>query len=128
MESLKAHAKPIRLLFFWIGILATLFYRSIIVLTNYDVGWANIAWYAGTVGFVAYFAHRFQVSEKRERIIKQYQLERKVSVANGLNQDDRAAMEYIFGSLRSSKERWNYIFIFVSSAIALIVGLILDYS
>jgi hypothetical protein len=97
------------------------------VLNNYSTTWSNIAWYFGTIGFVIYFAHRFQIAEKRERVIKQYELERKVAGAQGLSIDDKAAMEYIFGTLRSSKERWNYIFIFVSSAVALVIGVILDF-
>lgn len=126
MESLKPHSKSVRLWFFWSGIVATFLYRAIIVLNNYSTTWSNIAWYFGTIGFVIYFAHRFQISEKRERVIKQYELERKVANVEGLSTEDKAAMEYIFGTLRSSKERWNYIFIFVSSAVALVIGVILD--
>ncbi|MFA6198402.1 MAG: hypothetical protein WC734_04615 [Patescibacteria group bacterium] len=126
MESLTPHSKSVRLWFFWSGIVATFLYRAIIVLNNYSTTWSNIAWYAGTVGFVIYFAHRFQIAEKRERVIKQYELEQKVAGAQGLSTEDKAAMEYIFGTLRSSKERWNYIFIFVSSAVALVIGVILD--
>jgi hypothetical protein len=127
MESLKPHSKSVRLWFFWSGIVATFLYRAIIVLNNYSTTWSNIAWYIGTVGFVIYFAHRFQIAEKRERVIKQYELERKVANVEGLSTEDKAAMEYIFGTLRSSKERWNYIFIFVSSAVALVIGVILDF-
>lgn len=116
---------PIRTMFFWIGIFATLAYRAIIVLENVEGPWLKIAWYLGTIGFVAYFAHRFSVTEKRAKLITERQLIEKIDQPNW-STDDRAALRYVLTTVRSSKERWNYIVIFGSSAIALMVGLWLD--
>lgn len=126
MESALPHSRGVRMLYFWVGIGSTFLYRVIIVLNNIDSRWADLAWYVGTLGFLVYFGHRFQVSRKRARIIQQYQLEHKIATASGLDDRDKAAMEYIFVTLRSSKEKWNYIFIFVMSGLALIVGAVLD--
>lgn len=127
MESLAPHPKPVRLLFFWIGILATFCYRAIIMVNHYSAVWVTVLWYIGTIGFILYFAHRYQISEKRARVIAQYQLDEKVKMMPNLTDDERSAMHYLLSSLESSKEKWNDIFIFVTSGLALVVGIILDF-
>ena len=124
-----AHASPkwVRSLFFWSGIIATVCYRAIVVLNHWNKSIALAAWYLGTVGFVAYFWHRYVVSEKRVAIIKDNNLIKAVSKAQGLTQDQIEANEYILSTLLSTKEKWNYIVIFVSSIIALAIGVYLDF-
>lgn len=122
----KTHSPFVRAFYFWVGIVATFAYRIVIFLTHVDPVWLKVAWYIGTVGFVIYFIHRYQVSEKRSSLIKEKDLVAKIKTADGLNADDKAAMEYIFQTLQSSREKWNYIFIFVASAIALVAGIYLD--
>jgi hypothetical protein len=128
MEQPVTHPKPVREFFFWIGIVATFCYRSIVVLNSVNMVWSQIAWYVGTVGFVLYFAHRYEISERRAKLIKQHALDEKVTHMQELSDDERAAMAYIFKTLTSTKEKWNYIFIFVLSAIALLLGAYLDLS
>ncbi|MFA5926939.1 MAG: hypothetical protein WCT32_01175 [Patescibacteria group bacterium] len=127
MDEVKPHSRYQRLFYFWIGIVATFVYRSIIVLTNYDPIWTKVAWYIGTVGFIFYFAHRYAISEKRERLIVDHQLVKKVAGLDGLDEADKAVMKYILETLVSSREQWNYIFIFATSGIALIIGIYLDF-
>lgn len=78
-----------------------------------------MAWYIGTVGFVIYFLHRYQISEKRAQLIRQEDL-----IAKTKNDP---ALQYILKTLLSTKEKWNYIFIFVMSVVAFIIGLYLDF-
>ena len=126
MESVKTHSKFVRLLFFWSGIIATLCYRVIIVLNGWSPVYVQVVWYVGTIGFVIYFIHRYQISERRQKIIHEHNLAEKVPTLTELSDDDKEAMKYIFGTLETSKEKWNNIFIFVTSALALIYGLIVD--
>lgn len=116
----------LRLLYFWIGILATLAYRAIIVVDRFSGPGVKIAWYVGTVGFVIYFAHRYAVSERRARLIRRQRLDEKVAAAGGFTDEDRAALQYILGTLETTKEKWNYVVIFASSGLALAIGLLLD--
>jgi hypothetical protein len=127
MKTIKPHSNAVRLFYFWAGIIATFLYRAIIVTTDLSTFWTKVFWYVGTVGFILYFAHRFQVSEKREHLIVENELDKKIAKLKELDENDRAAMEYIFKTLVSSKERWNYIFIFVTSGIALLIGIYLDF-
>lgn len=123
-----AHASPawIRTLFFWSGIIATLAYRSIVILNHYSSFVALTAWYIGTVGFIIYFWHRYVVSEKRVGLIKRHDLINAVNKSN-MTKDQIEANEYLLTTLISTKEKWNYIVIFVSSVLALIVGIYLDF-
>jgi hypothetical protein len=127
MENPKLHSPVIRNLFFITGIIATIAYRIIVILNHFTNTGAIIAWYIGTIGFVIYFYHRFLISEKRAKLIKERNLEEKVGKLTELNEDDRNVMKYIFQTLQSSKEKWNYICIFIFSAVALILGVYLDF-
>lgn len=127
MEKPTTHPMWMRQFFFWCGIVATIAYRSIVVVNNYSKFWAQSLWYVGTIGFILYFAHRYQISEKRARLIKQHDLQRKVAALKELSTDEKEVMKYIFTTLISSKEKWNSIIIFVASGIALVLGLYLDF-
>lgn len=127
MENLKPHPKPVRLFYFWSGIIATIAYRIIIIFSDQQLFWIKFFWYVGTIGFVIYFIHRYQISEKRTQLIKTYHLDEKVAQTNEFNDNDKEALSYIIKSLGVSHERWNYIVIFVSSAIALLIGIYLDF-
>jgi hypothetical protein len=107
------------------GICATLVYRSIIVLNYISAYWVKVAWYIGTVGFIVYFWHRYDISEKRANIIRERKLVEKLRTLP-VDETDRQALGYILGTLSSTKEKWNYIAIFAFSGIALILGIVLD--
>lgn len=123
----KTHSPFVRSLFFWVGIIATLAYRIVIILTHVDPVWLKVSWYIGTVGFIIYFWHRYQISELRSELIKKNELSRKIAQVAELSSDDKESMDYIFKTLLSSREKWNYIFIFVSSGLALLIGIYLDF-
>ncbi len=128
METIKIHSKFTRLFFFWSGIVATFAYRIIVVLNGWGPVYVQVAWYAGTIGFIIYFIHRYQITELRQRIIHQHNFAEKVPSLSELSADDKEAMKYIFSTLESSKEKINNIFIFVMSGLALIWGLIADFT
>lgn len=127
MEQPKLHSRPVREFFFWSGIIATFCYRIIMILDNYSDTLAKAAWYIGTIGFIVYFLHRYEISEKRAKLIKQLSLSEKVNTVEGLSGEERQALDYILKTLKSTKEKWNYVFIFAVSAIALVIGLYLDF-
>ncbi len=127
MEKPKLHSKAVREFFFWTGIVATFCYRIIVVLNDYSPTLAKASWYIGTVGFILYFLHRYEISEKRAKLIRDLNLSEKIQKLEGLPADDREALDYILNTLKSTKEKWNYIFIFVISALALLLGFFLDF-
>lgn len=127
MPKLKPHSKALREFYFWSGIIATFCYRIIVVLNNYSTLWSTISWYVGTVGFIIYFAHRFEVSEKRYELLVKYKILNKIKRSKDFSPAEKEASDYVLGTLLSTKERWNFIFIFVASTIALIWGAYLDF-
>ena len=127
MPQTKEHSKFLRNFYFWSGIIATLAYRIIIVLNFYNNTWVKISWYIGTIGFIIYFVHRYQISDKRTKLIKNNRLREKIKQSSQINDQDTAALDYILRTLVTSKEKWNYIFIFAMSGLALITGIILDF-
>ena len=125
MNSYHTSSRYYRLWLFWVGIVATVAYRIIIFLNNVGLAAVKIAWYIGTIGFVWYFAHRYRVQRYQGKLIREKELDKKVC-ENRLSGDDCAALQYILGSLESTKAEWNYIAIFVFSALALVYGLVTD--
>ena len=111
---------------FILGILATIAYRIIVVLNHYSPMMVQIAWYAGTIGFVWYFSHRFKVENRRDKIITDNELVRKIEQAEPLSPRDRELLAYILKGLQTSLSKWNYIAIFVLSALALAYGIYQD--
>ena len=95
--NLKKMAEPktspgiLREFYFWTGILATILYRAIIVVNYYSSFWVKIFWYIGTIGFVIYFAHRYQISQKRDRLVDEHDLVNKVRTFNA-SEEDKSAM------------------------------------
>lgn len=112
---------------FILGILATVAYRAIVVLNHYSPLLVQIAWYAGTIGFVWYFSHRFKVENRRDRIITEMDLARKIEQGEALTDEERGALAYILKGLQTSLSKWNYIAIFILSALALAYGIYQDF-
>lgn len=123
----KPHSPFVRHLFFWSGIIATVAYRAVIFFNGHSKFWVSALWYLGTVGFIVYFAHRYQISERRAKLIRQAGLDGKIAKLDGLSPDDQTSILYIFQTLESSKEKINYIVIFASSGLALVASIYLDF-
>ncbi len=111
---------------FILGILATVAYRIIVVLNHYSPVLVQIAWYAGTIGFVWYFSHRFKVENRRDKIITDNELVRKIEQVEPLSPQDRESLAYVLRGLQTSLSKWNYIAIFILSALALAYGVYQD--
>jgi len=122
---IKTSPKPVRLFFFWAGIIATVAYRIIVVLNYYSPLWVKIAWYIGTIGFVLYFWHRFRIAKKRADLIRDYNLLEAVNDCS-LEKKQKEALSYLVKTSLTSKSRWNSGLIFILSVAALILGIILD--
>ncbi len=126
MEVIEPNPKFVRLFFFWAGIIATVAYRIIIVLNWYSPLWVKVSWYIGTVGFVLYFWHRFNVAKKRARLIKDYELIEAVDEIDRIDPQRKLALRYLVKTSLTSKSRWNSAIIFILSLLALFAGIFID--
>ena len=125
MEIIKPNPKPVRLFFFWTGIVATVAYRIIILLNFYSPLWVKISWYIGTIGFILYFGHRFSVATKRTNLIKDYGLIEAIDNSD-IDKQKKLALRYLVQTNITSKSRWNSGMSFILSLVALMLGIILD--
>jgi len=122
----KPNTRPVRLFFFWSGVIATLAYRIIIVLNFYSPLWVKISWYIGTIGFIIYFWHRYNVQKKRSELVLDYKLIDAVEKNQYEGPRQKEALKYIVKTSLTSRSRWNSAFICLLSILALIVGLVMD--
>lgn len=121
------HRPATRAFFFWTGITATVLYRAIIFVTDANAVLLRVFWYLGTIGFTIYFMHRYDIARRRTRVIRELGLDEKIPQLQQLSDQDRAGLQYLFATLQSSREKWNYYVIFASSSIAILAGLWMDF-
>jgi hypothetical protein len=126
LKVIEPNPKPIRLFFFWAGIIATVAYRIIIILNLYSPLWVKIAWYVGTIGFVLYFGHRFNVARKRANLVKDYKLIEAVDKAENIDSQKKIALHYLVKTSLTSKSKLNSAAIFILSLVALLIGIVMD--
>jgi len=126
MEVIEPNPKFVRLFFFLAGIIATVAYRIIIILNWYSPLWVKVSWYIGTIGFVLYFWHRFNVAKKRARLIKDYELIEAVDKIDSISPQKKLALRYLVKTSLTSKSRWNSAIIFILSLLALFAGIFID--
>ncbi|MFH1582709.1 MAG: hypothetical protein ABIB72_00110 [Candidatus Falkowbacteria bacterium] len=124
----KLHSSFYRILIFMVGVIATIAYRIVIVLNHYSQLWVEISWYIGTIGFIWYFAHRFNIENHRDKLIEKLNLVKKIQAGQLFNAEDKTALIYILKSLGTSLAKWNYIAIFVFSFLAIAYAIYADLS
>ncbi|MBD3208435.1 MAG: hypothetical protein GF370_03200 [Candidatus Nealsonbacteria bacterium] len=128
LKIVEPNPKPVRLFFFWMGIIATVAYRIIIVLDLYKPSWVRASWYVGTIGFILYFGHRFSVAEKRAKLVSDNHLVEAIEQAECIDKKKKTALHYLVETSLTSKSRWNSAMIYILSLAALLIGIILDFS
>jgi len=113
-------------IFFILGLVATIAMRVVTVLMHMNPIYGKIAWYIGVGGFFAFFVYKFRVSRGRFRAISERNLLDKIGEARELTKEDYSLISAILCGLSSRKERINYLFIFVLSAVTLVLALYID--
>ena len=113
--------------FFIVGIIATVAIRVVTVLIHLDPIYGKIAWYIGVGGFFVFFIYKFRVGQARAKLIKERNLVDKINDKKELTQEDYSAIGAILCGIGSKKERINYFFIFLLSALALVLALYMDF-
>jgi len=126
LKVIEPNPKPVRVFFFWAGIIATVAYRIIVVLNYYSPFWVKVAWYVGTVGFILYFGHRFNIARKRANLVKNYKLVEEIDKVKNIDSQKKLALHYLVKTSLTSKSRWNSAVIFILSLLALFVGIFMD--
>ena len=113
--------------FFIIGLVAIIAVRAVTILEHIKPIYGKMAWYLGILGFVIYFAYKFKVDNNRVKLIKERGLMSKISNGDAIEKEDRIAISSILCALSSGMDRINYLVIFASSAVVLILTMYLDF-
>jgi hypothetical protein len=92
------------IIFFVVGLIAVIAVRAVTILEHVKPAYGKIAWYIGILGFVIYFAYKYKTDHSRSMVIRNSKLVDKI----------------LHG------DRINYLIIFVSSAVVLIMAFYLD--
>lgn len=114
-------------LFFIIGMISTIAVRVVTVLAHLKPIYGEIAWYIGVFGFFIFFVYKFRVDRARYRLIVKSNLMEKISGSQTIAPEDRELISSILCALSSNKDRINYLIIFVSSALALLLAVYFDF-
>jgi len=121
----KIIPKPVIAGFFLLGVMSSVAFRAIIIFQKLKPGWVRPTWYFGVLGYMAFFIYRYYISLRRKRVIARAGIIAKLQRAETLSEDDRQAALYLLSSIQKSPEDWNYLAIFVLSAAAIAIDLLL---
>lgn len=113
--------------FIIIGFVSTVAIRIVTVLMDIDPAAGKAAWYIGITGFSIFFMYKYKVFKDREKLIDKMKLLEKVNDRAALKEDDYEVLSIILCEIRSNKERINFLFIFIVSAMALLVAVYFDF-
>ncbi|MFH2138197.1 MAG: hypothetical protein ABII88_06765 [Candidatus Omnitrophota bacterium] len=114
-------------IFFIIGIIATIAMRIVTVLMHINPVYGKIAWYVGVSGFFVFFMYKFMINQARSKLIEKQNIVNKINKGKHLGKKDYKLISEILCSLNSKKDRINYFFIFLLSAVALIIAGYIDF-
>jgi hypothetical protein len=112
-------------LFFAIGLMSALSFRALMAIKDLQPQLFRPVWYLGIIGYILFFGFRYSITEKRKKAISEFNLVEKLQNGEELTSNDRQVVTYILSSLQKSRENLNYLFIFVTSAIAIFLDLLL---
>ncbi|MFH1836750.1 MAG: hypothetical protein ABH862_01370 [Candidatus Omnitrophota bacterium] len=112
--------------FLFIGILASVAMRAVVIFMHVNPAYANAAWYVGVGFFFVFFMYKFNISRTMSKIIIENGLIKKLKEDGDLDREDREVLGTILCGIVSSKERINFLVIFVLSGIALIAAVVMD--
>ncbi|MFW5970389.1 MAG: hypothetical protein ACOCP9_07090 [Halofilum sp. (in: g-proteobacteria)] len=114
---------PVIIALLAIGLISSLAFRAIIIAEHVEPGWVRPLWYLGVLLNAVFFAYRYRVSLRRVRAVVAGDLDRKMRTGEPLSDFDREQVAAILYSIRISPERFNYLVIFVLSALAIAADL-----
>lgn len=110
---------------FILGLFSATAFRILLIFNHIKPSLVRPTWYIGTIGYLFFFLYRYYISCKRKVTINNFDLVEKISKSNDLTLEERNATVYLLQSIRKSRENLNYLWIFITSIIAIIVDIVL---
>jgi len=114
--------------YFLLGLSTAIAFRALIVLDHVQPGWVRPVWYFGVLGNFVFFLYRFRVTERRKKVVKEFQLIEKVRSGSSLSSNEREVLVYLLNSIKLSPENINYLVIFLFSLLAIAIDIGLSFT
>jgi hypothetical protein len=118
---------PATWFFLFIGLIATIAVRAVNLVMDANPIWAKIFWYIGIIGFTIYFLYKFRQDIIVKKELQRLHLSDKLSQGEDLSKEDYLFIKTMLCGIKSKKDAVNYFFIFFSSGVALLLGLLQDF-
>lgn len=113
-------------LFLWIGLLAGIAVRSLMLLNRVNPVAAIWVWRFAMFSYTIFFGYRYIITRRRRRVILNHRLVDRIAETETLDPTVREATLYILRSITRSKELFNYAFICFLSLVALVLDFMVD--
>lgn len=121
----KEKSEKMALVLLWIGIIAGILLRAVLILSRINYLWANFAWYSSMCLLIYFYSYRVYIENKRQKLIVQHNLREKLGKGK-LSKKDMQQLSTIVDSVAISKVKWNHLFFLLMSIIFLIIQIIVD--
>lgn len=112
---------------FFIALIAVISLRAMNLVLDTNPVFAKSLWYIGVIGFFIFFVYKFRYDQILQRELDNTGLKDKLLNKKELSEHDREVLGTIICKLSSKKDKINYFFIFVSSALALALAIYVDF-
>lgn len=114
-------------IFFFVLIMAVIAIRAVNVVLDFNPLLAKVFWYIGICGFLVYFLYKFRHDNIMHREIHGANLTNKLLSRKALTDHDYQILGTILCMVSSKKDKINYLLIFLSSGLALIFAIYVDF-
>ncbi len=126
--TLKSCREPvISWILFFIALVAVISLRAVNLFMDYNPFLAKLLWYMGVTGFFVFFIYKFKYNQALHREFESTRLREKLLNKDELTEHDKEVLGTIVCKLSSKKDKINYFFIFLSSGVALIIAIYVDF-
>lgn len=112
---------------FFIALIAVISLRAVNLVMDTRPVLAKALWYAGVLGFFVFFLYKFKYDQILHRELDGTGLKDKLLSKKELSEHDIEVLGTIVCKLSSKKDKINYFFIFISSALALGIAVYIDF-
>lgn len=113
--------------FLFVGLIATVAIRIVNIVMDFSPLWAKSAWYIGVAGFLIYFLYKYRQHRTIRRFLVKSDISRKLKLGAALSKEESAFLSSLLCALRSRKDMINFFVIFLTSVLALLLGVYQDF-
>lgn len=123
----KCKETTVSWVFFFVALIATIAIRVVNVFMDFSPLFAKIFWYIGVGGFFVYFFYKYRVDGVLRREIARERITEKLLSKEKLSEHDYEILGTVLCQLGSKKDSINYFFIFLTSGLALLFAIYVDF-